>query len=90
MQRSKINDIIKEKEEINMAAALLQEISQDEHERARALSRKKFETDLYSNLHTAERRGRLESDKKWQGVVADKDTEIEQLRSRIAELEAKG
>ena len=79
-----------------MAAALLQEISQDEHERARALSRKKFETDLYSNLHTAERRGRLESDKKWQGVVAEKDISIankeaenERLRLEIAELRAK-
>jgi len=72
-----------------MAAALLQEISQDEHERARALSRKKFETDLYSNLHTAERRGRLESDKKWQGVVAEKEAENERLRLEIAELKAK-
>jgi len=96
MQRVKINDIIKEKEEINMAAALLQEISQDEHERARALSRKKYETDLYSNLHTAEKRGELRERDKWQGVVADKDvviadkdTEIEQLRMQIAELEAK-
>jgi len=94
MQRSKINDIIKEKEEINMAAALLQEISQDERERARALSRKKFETDLYSNLHTAERRGVLmgeqRSDKKWQGIVAEKDAENERLRLEIAELKAKG
>ena len=94
MHRSKINDIIKEKEEINMAAALLQEISQDEHERARALSRKKFETDLYSNMHTAERRGVLmgeqRSDKKWQGVVADKDAEIERLLLENAELKAKG
>ena len=84
-----------------MAAALLQEISQDERERARALSRKKFETDLYSNLHTAERRGVLmgeqRSDKKWQGVVAEKDisiankeAEIERLRLENAELKAKG
>jgi len=80
-----------------MAAALLQEISQDERERARALSRKKFETDLYSNLHTAERRGAFIERDKWQGVVAEKDativkkeTENEQLRLRIAELEAKG
>ena len=33
--------------------------------------------------------GELRSDDKWQGVVADKDTEINQLRERIAELEAK-
>jgi len=33
--------------------------------------------------------GEQRSDKKWQGVVANKDTEINQLRERIAELEAK-
>ena len=79
-----------------MAAALLQEISQDERERARALSRKKFETDLYSNLHTAERRGALIERDKWQGVIAEKDisiankeAEIERLRLENAELRAK-
>jgi len=100
VHRGKINDIIKEKEEINMAATLLREISQDEHERARYLSRMKFETDQYSNLHTAEKRGELRSDEKWQSVVADmkadmsviianKEAEIERLRKQIAELESK-
>ena len=94
VHRDKINDIIKNKEEISMAAGLLQEISQDEHERARLLSRKKYETDLYSNLHTAERRGEMKGEQrernKWQSVVADKDAEIERLRSENAELKAKG
>jgi len=83
-----------------MAAGLLQEISQDEHERARLLSRKKYETDLYSNLHTAERRGKMKGEQrehnKWQSVVADMKTEItkkdkenERLRMEIAELKAK-
>jgi len=96
VHRVKINDIIKDKEEIDMAATLLREISQDEHERARLLSRKKYETDLYSNLHTAEKRGELRSDEKWQGVVADmkaemtnKEAENERLRLEIAELRAK-
>ena len=57
MHRSLINDIIKGKEEINMAAALLQEISQDEHERARLRSRRMYEMDQYSNLHTTFERG---------------------------------
>ena len=57
MHRSLINDIIKGKEEINMAAALLQEISQDEHERARLRSRRMYEMDQYSNLHTTLERG---------------------------------
>jgi len=94
VHRDKINDIIMNKEEISMAAGLLQEISQDEHERARLLSRKKYETDLYSNLHTAERRGEMKGEQrernKWQSVVADKDAEIERLRSENAELKAKG
>jgi hypothetical protein len=70
---------------------------QDEHERARALSRKKYEMDMYSSLHTAELRGelkgkiqgeQLERDK-WQGVVAEKDAENERLRLEISELRAK-
>ena len=79
-----------------MAAALLQEISQDERERARLRSRKMYEMDMTSDLLTAEAKGELRSDKKWQGVVADKDvaiankdTEINRLRLRIAELEEK-
>jgi predicted transposase/invertase (TIGR01784 family) len=40
-----------------MAAALLQEISKDEQERARFRSRRMFETDMASNLLTAERKG---------------------------------
>ena len=105
VHRSLINDIIKDKEEIGMAAALLQvlptsltgrsfqEISQDEREKARARSRKMYEMDQYSNLHTAILRGELQgekrSDEKWQSVVADKEAENEKLRLRISELEAK-
>jgi len=59
-----INDIIKDKEEIAMAAALLQEISKDEHERARLRSRRMYETDMISNLLTAERRGEMKGIKK--------------------------
>ena len=84
-----------------MAATLLREISQDEHERARYLSRMKFETDQYSNLHTAEARGEMKGElrerEKWQGVVADmkaemtnKEAEIERLHKQIVEMELKG
>jgi len=65
-------------------------ISQDENERAKYFSRKKWQTDMDSNLATAEKRGRREGmekeREKWQGVVADKDAEIARLR---AELERK-
>ena len=57
--RKMINDIIKDKEEIGMAATLLQEISKDERERAILRSRRMYETDMTSNLLTAEYRGEL-------------------------------
>ena len=86
-----------------MAATLLQEISQDEHEKARIRSRRMYEMDMYSNLHTSIEREVLKTDKKWQAIVADneakladrdakladKDAEIERLRSQIAELKRK-
>ena len=53
VHRSHINDIIQNKEEIDMAATLLQEISQDEHEKARIRSRRMYEMDKYSDYHTA-------------------------------------
>ena len=42
-----------------MAAALLREISKDEHERARERSRRMYETDRISDLLTAEERGEI-------------------------------
>ena len=55
--RGFVNKIISQKEEIAMATELLMEISQDERERALFMSRKKYETDMTSNLLTAEARG---------------------------------
>ena len=45
-----------------MAAALLQEISQDERERAILRSRRMYETDMTSNLLTAKRKGEIEGE----------------------------
>jgi len=59
MHRNQINDIIKTKEEIGMAAALLREISQDEHERARLRSRRMYETDMISDRLTSEEIGEI-------------------------------
>jgi len=42
-----------------MAATLLQEISKDEQERARFRSRRMFETDMNSNILSAEENGRI-------------------------------
>ena len=56
-KREIINKIIGVKEEVEMAGALLQSISKDEFERARFLSRRKFENDLESDLYTARQEG---------------------------------
>ena len=51
--RKIVNEIIGAKEEIQMASTLLQTISQDDYERARFLSRRKFENDVESARNTA-------------------------------------
>jgi len=81
MQRKLINDIIKEKEEISMAATLLQEISQNEHERAKLRSRKMYEMDQYSNIHTAEERGVIKG--RAEGEVKGKDESIRQIAKNL-------
>ena len=83
VQRSYINDIIKDKEEIGMAAALLQEISKDERERAILRSRRMAETDLFSNIRTAEKVGEAREREKWQSIVADKEAEIARLQAAL-------
>ena len=70
-----------------MAASLLQEISQDEHERARLRSRRMYETDRESDRLTSEEigeiRGEARANEKWQIVVAEKDARIEQLEEEL-------
>ena len=58
--RDLVNNLIDVREEIDMAATLLQEISRDEQEQARYRSRRMFETDMASNLATVEKRGKME------------------------------
>ena len=59
LHRNLINDIIRDREEVGMAASMLREISKDERERAVARSRRMAETDRVSDLLTAEDRGEL-------------------------------
>jgi len=62
--RETVNEVIASKEVLQMAGNLLMSISQDERERAVFRSRRMYQTDLQSNLATAEdrgeRRGRVE------------------------------
>lgn len=51
--REKVNEIIESEEVLQMAGNLLMSISQDEVERARFRSRRKFETDYQSDMATS-------------------------------------
>ena len=55
--RNKVNEVIASKEVLQMAGNLLMGVSKDERERAVFRSRKMYQTDLMSNLATAEDRG---------------------------------
>jgi predicted transposase/invertase (TIGR01784 family) len=55
--RDKLNKVIETKEALQMAGELLLSVSQDERDRAIARSYRMFQTDLASNLRTAEDRG---------------------------------
>ena len=56
-ERERVNKIIETKEALQMAGELLMSISQDEKERAVFRSRRMFQTDMESNMATAEERG---------------------------------
>ena len=51
-QRKLINEVLDRKEAIGLAGTVLAEISKDEHERAKFLSRRKYETDMYNDMQT--------------------------------------
>ena len=53
-KREQINKMIEKKGELAMATSILTSISKDDRERAKFLSRRKYETDRLSNLATAE------------------------------------
>ena len=58
--RETVNEVIASKEVLQMAGDLLMSISQDERERAVFRSRRMYQTDMQSNIATAEDRGRAE------------------------------
>ena len=71
--RETVNEVIASKEVLQMAGNLLMSISQDERERAVFRSRRMYQTDMQSNLATAEDRGRAE------GVI----TSIQNLMAKL-------
>jgi predicted transposase/invertase (TIGR01784 family) len=60
--RETINKVIESKEVLKMAGNLLMSISKDERERAIFRSRRMYQSDLESNLATAEARGKAEGE----------------------------
>ena len=62
--------------QMRKAVGVLKELSADEATRMRYEAREKARRDLDSQIE--------EVDKKWQGVVAEKDAEIERLRAQLA------
>ena len=56
--RETVNKVVESKEALKVAGTALMSISQDEVERAVYRSRRMYQTDLQSNLATAEDRGR--------------------------------
>jgi predicted transposase/invertase (TIGR01784 family) len=55
--REIVNKVIQSKEALQMAGSLLMSVSKDEHEQAVYRSRRMYETDMQSNIATAEDRG---------------------------------
>lgn len=66
--RETMNKVIESREVLQMAGNLLMNISQDERERAVFRSRRMYQTDLQSDLATAEDRGRAEG--RAEGIVS--------------------
>jgi flagellar biosynthesis/type III secretory pathway protein FliH len=58
--REAINKVIQSKEALQMAGSLLMSVSKDERERAVNRSRRMYQTDMQSDIATAEDRGRQE------------------------------
>jgi len=85
--RNVINEIIRVKEEIQMASTLLQSISQDDYEKARFLSKRKFENDLESDRNTALKIDRLETAKVLIGIGLNNNQISEATRLSTTEIE---
>jgi len=78
-----------------MAATILREISQDEHERARIRSRRMYQMDKESDRLTSEEIGEMRERGKWEksnaekdAIIADKDATIADYAAENARLRA--
>jgi predicted transposase/invertase (TIGR01784 family) len=69
-RRGIINEMISKKEALGMASTILMSISKDDHERAKFRSRRKYETDMISNILTAEANAEERGERRGIGIMA--------------------
>ena len=87
------DEILERKEAIGMAATVLAAISKDKHERAKFMSQRKDETDMTSNVLTAEKRGvmKVARNMKDAGLPTEQIVQMSGLTvAEIEKLKAKG
>ena len=72
--------------QMKKAVGVLKELSADEATRMRYENRENARRDEKSRRDDAVREAEKAEREKWQGVVADKDAEIEQLKSQLGKL----
>jgi predicted transposase/invertase (TIGR01784 family) len=93
--RKAVNEIIESEGGIKVAATSLMKVSKDDRERAIQRSRRMYQTDLESNMLTAESNGIKKGlkqakaeRKKLQGVIADKDAALADKDAALADQAA--
>ena len=84
--RETVNKVIASKEVLQMAGNLLMSISQDERERAVFRSRRMYQTDMQSNLATAEDRGERRGERKSRIEIARNALQMKMSVADIAKL----
>jgi hypothetical protein len=77
--RDVVNEVIESKEALTVAGTLLMGISQNEKERAIFRSRRRYQSDLESNLRVAERMGRMEERKDAARNMLNRGFPVEQV-----------
>ena len=81
-RRDLVNKILAKEEGVALAGAELMSFSKDEIELFRKESEYKYAVDLQSKIVSAKRK----ESKKWQGVVAEKDAELADVKAENADM----
>jgi len=73
-KRDLVNKVLEQKEVLGMAGTVLKEVSKDEHERAKRMSQRKWETDYTNDMIVSRREGKAEgiAEGKAEGIAEGK------------------